>query len=393
MFSSREVKYAEVLTNAAPSSAGLCRRGNRNFFFLCCVVAGTALLLVIGTRHNNVVDESTPVLPSSFASSDGGDPNPEAPWPRIAWLMSFPNSGTSFTMRLIQRASNMTAATNYGKESAEVRGLAPDGTNIPLYSNSPGGPFLLNSNVRYIPERYVLTKTHCGGRCNSCGPKNYILNQDEFLDWCLRGGKYIRTESGDGTEFIEVHYNASLVQRAIHLIRDPFDNVVSNFHLEQHEKTKKKDESWLKKYPNNPEGFQSWCSMIDSRFIDEEKKSDSISEETIEMFERVPCHGDFYRYAQWHNLALKVIRKMKLPTLVMHYENFEKKYEKWAEDLLGFLQLPRNGELPEFIAGKSYKTEFFTGEQLNATMALIRSLSSDESWALLKRYEEMLHVL
>ena len=36
--------------------------------------------------------------------------------PKIAWLMSFPNSGTSYTMTLVGRASNRSFATNYASE-------------------------------------------------------------------------------------------------------------------------------------------------------------------------------------------------------------------------------------------------------------------------------------
>jgi len=385
MFSSRDPEYDQVPTNEEPTATQPQTTGRRKWGVLCCAVMATAILLAIG-KYREVAHERTPGSLSVETYPVDGNVNLDAPWPRIAWLMSFPNSGTSFTMKLIQRVSNLTAATNYGKE-CEMHGLATDGTNIPLYKDIPDGPFLLSPNIRSVPERYVMTKTHCGGRCNSCAPHKYILGEDEFLDWCLRGGKLIRTENGDGTDFVNVHYNTSLVHRAIHLIRDPFDNVVSNFHLEQHEKKKKNDSDWLGKYPNNPEGFQRWCAEIDARFTDEEKKSDELSDGMLKIFEKVPCHGDFYRFAQWHSLALKVIKKTKLPTLVLHYENYGKDYEKSVEELLGFLELPRNGELPEFIAGKSYKEEFFTEHQRNATMALVRSVSSQNAWELLKRYD------
>lgn len=385
MFATQDPKYSQVPTNAAPSPTHSQAKRRQKFSALCCLVMSTAILFSI-RKYKKIGDESIPASPSVSVFPESRDPNPDAPWPRIAWLMSFPNSGTSFTMKLIQRVTNLTAATNYGKETA-LRGLSPDGTNVPLYRYSPNGPFLLSPNLRSVPERYVMTKTHCGGRCNSCGPSKYILGEDEFLDWCLRGGKFVRKENDDDVEFVNVHYNASLVQRAIHLIRDPFDNVVSNFHLEQHEKNKTGDTEWLEKYSNDPEGFQSWCAMLDAKFIDEEEESDLISDKTRNMFKDVPCHGDFHRYAQWHNLALKVIQKMELPTLVMHYENYGKDYEGSVEELLGFLQLPRNGELPEFFAGKSYKEKFFTAAQRSATMALVRSLSNKNTWELLKRYD------
>eukprot|EP00592_Proboscia_alata_P022032 CAMPEP_0194411442 /NCGR_PEP_ID=MMETSP0176-20130528/9619_1 /TAXON_ID=216777 /ORGANISM="Proboscia alata, Strain PI-D3" /LENGTH=181 /DNA_ID=CAMNT_0039213415 /DNA_START=45 /DNA_END=587 /DNA_ORIENTATION=- len=88
------------------------------------------------------------------------DPNPNLSGPRVAWLMSFPNSGTSYTGSLIKAVSNRTTATNYGKE-----GLFSDEVgSIPLRSDSLSGPYKsISSND--MPTTYVQTKTHCGGRC------------------------------------------------------------------------------------------------------------------------------------------------------------------------------------------------------------------------------------
>ena len=44
--------------------------------------------------------------------SSADDVNTDPP-PAVVWLMSYPNSGTSFTMEMTQRNSKTTAATNY----------------------------------------------------------------------------------------------------------------------------------------------------------------------------------------------------------------------------------------------------------------------------------------
>lgn len=52
----------------------------------------------------------------------------------IAWLMSFPNSGTSYTTRLIRRASLTSSASNYGKENLS-------GDSVPVFADQPTGPY------------------------------------------------------------------------------------------------------------------------------------------------------------------------------------------------------------------------------------------------------------
>ena len=80
------------------------------------------------------------------------------PFPHIAWLMSFPNSGTSFTLHMTREASNCTTATNYALE-----GAIKDKPSVPAIEGPDGlqGPFL-----EVIPGRFtnlpttILTKTH-----------------------------------------------------------------------------------------------------------------------------------------------------------------------------------------------------------------------------------------
>ena len=153
----------------------------------------------------------------------------------MAWLMSFPNSGTSFTLRLAQWASNVTAATNYGDECD----LDPKGRNVPLYADMSDGPALKYPYKYSLPTRYALTKTHCGGRCTHCAPDKYVETQQTFHEQCLQGNRMeplkedrnpspqnIRNK-GKSERIMEVRYPEELVARAVHVIRDPFNNVVA----------------------------------------------------------------------------------------------------------------------------------------------------------------------
>jgi hypothetical protein len=54
------------------------------------------------------------------------------------------------------------------------------------------------------------------------------VNAQEFTQSCLEGNPILDDE---GDEEIVYSYSPDLVSRAVHIIRDPFDNIVSRFHL------------------------------------------------------------------------------------------------------------------------------------------------------------------
>ena len=222
--------------------------------------------------------------------------------PKVCWLLSYPNSGTSFTMNMVGKASNTTVATNYGLE-CDLNG---NGENIPVNSSSPHGPYLLHPE-RSLPKHFILSKTHCGGRCNDCGPNQYLTTKESFMASCAKGA---RVSSFNLTKS-DVTYDPKIAQRAIHLIRNPFNNIVSNFHLERHEKAKNGRTDWLQKYSNSIYGFRHWCRYLDAKYAVEEASERIFSPYTIELFHSIPCHKAFYAFAQvsvcFHNeLNLKV---------------------------------------------------------------------------------------
>jgi hypothetical protein len=143
--------------------------------------------------------------------------------PNIAWLMSFPNSGTSFTLHMTREASNTTTATNYAMEG-DVRDLAS--TQVIEGKAGENGPFLELIKNRYsnIPHT-ILTKTHCAGFCSLCGPRKlWFETPRTFLRGCLSGTRAVYGQNG--LEEIDVIYDKSLVTKAIHIYRHPLDNIV-----------------------------------------------------------------------------------------------------------------------------------------------------------------------
>jgi hypothetical protein len=85
----------------------------------------------------------------------------------VVWLMSFPNSGTSYTIDAVRELTITTTATNYGLE-----GAMKDQESTPAFPDmeeAKNGPFLHVTPGREINiPKLLLTKTHCGGYCSSC---------------------------------------------------------------------------------------------------------------------------------------------------------------------------------------------------------------------------------
>lgn len=295
--------------------------------------------------------------------------------PEVAWLMTYPNSGTTYTLKLIQEYTNTTTATNYGNEQSV------HGTNVPVHPWMEQGPF-----IRYPtwnkPSRYILTKTHCGGTKMSPTPEDYVETVRSFEIACRSGNRVVNDTK------VSVTYAVDVPKRAVHLIRNPFDNIVARLHLEQKRWERMEDRTeQLELFNATKDGFRAWCYAMDSRSIDQEARSRFIDEELWEIARNVPCHGELLRYTWWHNYAIELTRRMNIPVHVLFYEDYTDDWEKTVEQLLQFISLsPAPGARPyEFIAGKHYG-EYFDPDNTAMAKLLVKALASPETWDFLKRY-------
>ena len=318
---------------------------------------------------------------------------PKSELPDIAWLMSFPNSGTSYTLRLVQAVSNTTAATNYAEEC-----MQDSSGNVATLYDSPSGPYL-RQQAASLPKAYIPTKTHCGGRCVHCIPEKYVVDANTFHEQCLTGtltGPPVINEFSNHMNAKDslmnrthVHYSAdsaARVRKAIHLIRDPFNNIVARFHLE-YNNHKAGSSNFTVQFPNNATGFRSWCDDLDRQYHRKENKTKLIPSEIKAYFDAVPCHSEFFRWAQWHNMALEVLEKLVIPSYTLYYESYEESsFELTLTGILHFLELERVGKASPFIAGKAYHG-YYTKSELMASMKLIKAVSTPEAWSLVQRYK------
>jgi len=104
-------------------------------------------------NHNNITSSKDNDNNNDFSWEDTSRPRP-----KVVWLMSYPNSGTSYTMMMVARASNQATASNYGKEVT-----VPPTPNRPIYPGQWEGPFYRPNPQHPLPKDYILVKTHCGG--------------------------------------------------------------------------------------------------------------------------------------------------------------------------------------------------------------------------------------
>lgn len=302
--------------------------------------------------------------------------------PRIAWLMSFPNSGTSYTLRMIARTTQTLVATNYAKrESSDHRQLHP------VYRDQDGPFWPDPSKSQYRPPPvYVLTKTHCGSRCNGCPPSNYLQKPDAFAHHCLSGSKLEHNNATSGrAHAVKVTYNSSLVHKAVHLVRNPFDNIVSRYHLERHELAKRNRTKLLALFPDSKSGFRRYCHYMNAKYK-QEVEAKWLFGKALAL-QRVPCRDDFYRYISWHNLAfITTDNILDLPTFILHYEDYSgDAFNTTVSNLLTFLNLSQAQEAYPFRQGQSYE-DYFTSAEKAFVKEAMKALSVPQMWESMRRY-------
>jgi Sulfotransferase domain len=300
---------------------------------------------------------------------------------QIVWLMSFPNSGTSYTSRLVRDATQTFTASNYADETPEGR----QGIFVPVYANETRGPFWIipaaSQDVYTKPSSLVLTKTHCGIRCSLCSPNEYAETTYSFRRRCLVT-KWIEVDAQTGRARPEYSvYSSEHVTKAVHLMRNPFDNVVSRFHLEHNGPN-----HTAHAYAPNRHGFLRYCLSIDYKYTQQEIEYMHFQEnKLLQDLWRVPCHADFVKYVEWHNLAFVTTADLHLTTYVLHYDWYRTRYAAVLQELLAFLELPQTAAPPLFQAGKVYD-DYYSREERLIVKRAFAFMASRQTWEQVQVY-------
>lgn len=347
---------------------------------LCVIV----YLISMPSRSTELNGNSTPTTskrsPSSLAFWQESEADEFKP--AIAWLMSYPNSGTSYTMTCVESTTNRSTASNYGDEVT-----AKDDFSLPIYPGHPEGPYWKGlygkiGQIRPLPKGYVLVKTHCGSRCVRCPPEQYVETYQSYLDACRNSTARLAPER----KRVSFLYDENRVKKAIHLIRNPFHNFVARFHLDWKHFKEKGDDAWIKEHPSDPVGFQKWCMDLDNQF--EKEEYETFEYYMVKQLRLSICHGEVFKYIQWHNLAFQVTRKLGLNPMVIHYEDYyEDKFNNTLDDMLDYLEL--DGILPpkkQFHAKDGAYARYYTFLDKRRIKLLVEKIASADTWDAIKHY-------
>ena len=76
---------------------------------------------------------------------------------------------------------------------------------------------------------------------------------------------------------------------------------------------------------------------------------------------------------------------LKIPTMLLHYQEYSENFEKARDKVLNFLGLPLVGLGIEFHDGKYYR-HYYTNAQKQAIKNFLEEYSSPDTWEQLKIY-------
>jgi hypothetical protein len=211
-----------------------------------------------------------------------------------------------------------------------------------------------------------------------CPPEKYAESTFSFRRKCFTT-KWLEVDAEGKKRRTFSEYKPDKVSKAVHIIRDPFDNIVSRFHLEQ-----KLPNKTAKDYPKTREGFRDYCSSIDRIHEMSEKRTMFLDDDLMEIMRKVPCYADFIRYIEWHNLAFVTTQDLELDTYVLHYDWYTTRFNTTTRELLDFLNLEMKAEPTPFLTGKEYP--YFTEDEKLALKEGFRRMASELTWKHVEQY-------
>lgn len=304
--------------------------------------------------------------------------------PGLALLMTFPNSGTSYTITMIQKVTQLATASNYVGEVSKY----DSHPNVTVYGDHPEGPFWRgrgsSGTLPPLPKTTVLVKTHCTGYDLNNGIFAYRLSSERFAGGC----RYTSTTSNSSQHG---RYPAELVDRLVHIVRNPFDNMISRFHHEYNRRVpaaragNERAINYTIEHPKNQTGFRQFCRDLDSDFS-KQYKQDDFPEDLYNQIEKTTCHDEVIQYIEWHNGAFDTSEILGVPTLVFYYEEYGDNFNATLSRLLEFLKLPQQQEPLAFHSGHEYERDYFPDEDRDNIIRLAKMLATDKTWNAIEHY-------
>jgi Sulfotransferase domain len=201
-----------------------------------------------------------------------------------------------------------------------------------------------------------------------CGVANYLdLSLHAFEAECRTGHAW-------GGEVVSYDHSVA-VAKAIHLIRDPFDNIVGRMHLGSAHQQSRGEAG----FNHSQQGLEEWCQYLDDKYQDQDEAAHALDMD-------LPCRAEWYRYIQWHNLAAEVTDKIP-QVLHVYYDNYTTNYDASVKQLLAFLELEARHKPLFFQSNKTY-LEYFSTHHRQQAARFAQRFASEKSWKLLAHYFE-----
>ena len=310
--------------------------------------------------------------------------------PDVVWLMSYPNSGTSYTLGNVEAMTKTSVGTNYGVAD-ELKDA------IQRYQ---GGPWVKQNLALPPTGSGLLTKTHCG-HGNLQKPLSKLLNDTttmtlRFEPDCQRGNMKRVGLIRYGDQHDNPQNQSPNVTRAIHLVRNPFANVVARMnHFAKMKQARQRQQKFRNTaVATSPQGYDTrqdfvwWCRNQDERWIlPEGKNEDDVTKMYQSQFANLPCRSEWHKYITWHNQVLKVSQQESLATMRLYYESYETDFTKTNDEILAFLKLVPVYDPMPFSPGRNYY-DFYTAEERTLAKQFVMRHATTECWDIIHHYFE-----
>eukprot|EP00555_Chaetoceros_dichaeta_P002910 CAMPEP_0198250852 /NCGR_PEP_ID=MMETSP1447-20131203/1877_1 /TAXON_ID=420782 /ORGANISM="Chaetoceros dichaeta, Strain CCMP1751" /LENGTH=559 /DNA_ID=CAMNT_0043935749 /DNA_START=109 /DNA_END=1788 /DNA_ORIENTATION=+ len=332
--------------------------------------------------------------------------------PTLTYLLTYPMSGTTYTVHLIEATTSTNTATNHDsffvRSNDLITSKLTTATPLPkkaLSSSSESNTSPFWHNDKYaLPTTHILTQTHCGG----INGFSKVLPDYAFDHQC----RTVHYRDGNTTVTPRKHWDSK--KRTIHLIRDPFSNVVSRFHAWRWEQIAisgglgKRSFSFHSSPEEDKTMFQGYCKQVDLMDVRGFVDTDDLELRTV--LRAIPCGLEFMKYVSWHILADRMKRESDSMTfgvsndgsslsavtgksLTIYYEDYasQSKTNYVVTMMAEFLDLDLGtidySQRPAFTGGRTY-TDYFTAEERDAVKQLFRIMLAHDkgTWNLLKVY-------
>lgn len=330
-------------------------------------------VVVMSTLNNQNLQSFLPSTSISssyfnFASSardlqettDDDDPR------KLAWFISFPEAGTTYTMHVVQQVSGKATASNYGTVMID-----DDGNNVPVLSDSipvyfdRDGPSF--STIMPSPDKYVLTRSHSHGTCFDCAPFKYLgpsahlrhMNTNRFGSRMVNG------------QMETFEYDMALVKKLMVLVRDPMDNIAARFFVKVERELMNGNAEYASTYPKDRVGFRKWCQDMNTASPYNDMERNWFSKNGFwEEAQPVPCRAEFVKYFSFYNMIRQLGIKYNLEMKTITFKDLAENPQETVGGILSFLELPQAGSFPENLAGSGQFHHFYSEDEMRAIARL-----------------------